>query len=161
MGNSILKDGPIEEKLARADKALMQLERRISARSIVAPLTPIVIMGYSAQDDNGVIARGMFPLAGAITKISLFIEQLADEAFLRTNAIEFYLEARQEDGTIISKKFLTKKLSIGEFTSFKVAANSRIIVSINTKASGIYYGFILEPDMPTRKKIDVDSLEGA
>jgi hypothetical protein len=155
MGNSILRDGTNEEKLARADKALMQLERRINMRSIVAPLTPIVIVGYSEKDDNGVIARGMIPLSGFITKVSLFIDRLDDEAFLRSNALEFYIEIRQADGTITSKKFLSKRLDISTLSNFKIAADSRLIVSINTKATGIYWGFIMEPETPIKRKVDV------
>lgn len=159
MGTDIIRGNTYDEKFASANQALKQLERRIAARSIIAPLTPIVIVGYCDKDDNGVIVRSIFPVSGFVTKISLFIEKLDDEEFLKKNTLEFYLESRQVDGTIISKKFMSKKLDISTFSNFNVAVDSRLIVSINTKASGIYWGLVLEPETPIKRKVDVSDTD--
>jgi len=159
MGTDIIRGKTHDEKFASANQALKQLERRIAARSIVAPLTPIVIVGYCDKDDNGVIIRSMFPVSCFVTKISLFIEKLEDEEFLKKNILEFYIESRQIDGTVISKKFMSKKLDIITLSNFKIPVDSRITVSINTKASGIYWGLVLEPEMPIKRKVDVSDIE--
>lgn len=157
MGNSILKSGTVEEKLARADKALIQLERRILARTIVAPLTPIVVMGYCEKDDNGVIARGVLPVSGFVTKVSVFIEKIDQEDFLKKNNLEFTVEINQADGTSLSKTFASKKMAVNEPSSMKMAADSRIKVLINTPVTGVYYGLVLEPEAPIRRKVEFES----
>jgi hypothetical protein len=154
MGHAIIRGNSVDEKFASADKALLQLERRIAARSIVAPLTPIVVMGYCNQADDGVIFKGMFPMSGFITKVSLFIEKLEDENFLKNNLLRICVKLYQENGTEIKREFPTKKLYIGEVVSYAIAANSRVEVLINTKAFGIYYGLVLEPETPIKKRVD-------
>lgn len=159
MGHAIIRGNNVDEKFASANKALMQLERRIAARSIVAPLTPIIISGYCKEDDGGVIARVMVPVSGFIAKVSLHIETLEDVEFLKKNSLEFYIESHQPDGMVISKRFVTKKMSVGETTSFKISSESRVTVSINTKAFGIWYSLILEPETPIKRKVDVSDMD--
>lgn len=159
MGHAIIRGNTVDEKLASANKALMQLERRIAARSIVAPLTPMIMSGYCKEDDGGIIARVMIPVSGFITKVSLYIEAIEDVEFLKKNVLEFYIESHQSDGMIINKQFKTKKTAIGEFTSFKILSESRITVSINTKASGIWYSIVLEPEVPIKRKVDVSGTD--
>ena len=154
MGHAIIRGDSVDEKFASADKALSQLERRIAARSIVAPLTPIIVMGYCNQADDGVIARGMFPISGFITKVSLFIEKLEDEELLRKGVLRLCIKTYQENGTEIKREFPSKKLSINEVVNFAVAANSRMEVLINTKAFGVWYSLVLEPETPIKKRVD-------
>lgn len=156
MGHAIIRGETYDEKFASANKALQQLERRISMRSIVAPLTPIIIMGYCKEDEDGVIARGMLPVSGFITKVSLYIGRLEDPEFIKKDVLRFYIKSCQVDGTIISKEFLSKKLSIEEFSNFKVAVDSRIAVAINVKAFDIWYGFVMEPEAPIHKIVEFE-----
>jgi len=154
MGHAIIRGNTVEEKFASADKALHQLERRIGARSIVAPLTPMIISGYCKEDDGGIIARVMIPVSGFIAKVSLYIESLEDVEFLKKNSLEFYVESQQPDGMIISKQFITKKMTIREVSNFRISSESRVTVSINTKALGIWYSLVLEPEVPIKRRID-------
>lgn len=159
MGHAIIRGNSVDEKFASADKALSQLERRINARSIVAPLTPIIVMGYCDQADDGVVAKGMFPISGYITKVSLFIEKLEDDNFFKSNTLKLCIKLYQENGTEVKREFPSKKLSIGEFVNYPIVANSRVEVLINTKAFGIWYGLVLEPEVSIKKKIDVSDTE--
>jgi hypothetical protein len=159
MGHAIIRGNTVEEKFESANKALMQLERRISARSIVAPLTPIIVMGYCKEDEDGVIVRGMFPISGTVAKVSAFIGRLEDPEFLKKNSLIFRVETRQPDGTVISKEIQTRELVVGAQSNFKVAADSRIIVSVNVKVFDVYYGLVLEPETPIKRKVDVSDIE--
>lgn len=159
MGHAIIRGNTVEEKFESANKALMQLERRIAARSIVAPLTPIIVMGYCDQPVDGVIAKGMFPVSGFITKVSLFIESLEDPEYLKKNSLKFYMQAHQADGTVISKEFSSRELSIKERSNFKIAADSRVTVSLDVKVSGIWYGFVMEPETPIKRAVDVSDTD--
>ncbi len=155
MGHAIIRGNTTEEKFESANKALMQLERRISARSIVAPLTPMIVMGYCRESEDGVIIRGMFPVSGFITKVSLFIEKLEDTEYLKNNSIRVCVELRQSNGTEVRREFPTRKLSIEEHVNFAIAANSRVTIFVNVKVYGIWYGLVMEPETPIKRKVDV------
>lgn len=159
MGHTIIKGNNVEEMFASADKALSHLERSIRARSIVAPLTPIIVMGYCKEDEDGVIVRGMFPISGTVAKVSAFVGRLEDPEFLKKNPLIFYIETRQPDGTVISKEIQTRQLLVGLQSNFKVAADSRIIVSVNTRVFDVYYGLVLEPETPIKRRVDVSDFE--
>lgn len=159
MGHAIIRGETYEEKFASADKALSQIMRRVDARKIIAPLTPIVVMGYCREDDNGVIFKGMFPVSGFITKVSLFIEKLEDDNFLKNNSLRICVKFYQENGTEVKREFPTRKLYIGEFISYAIGANSRVEVSLNVKAFGIWYGFIMEPEIPILKQVEFSDVE--
>lgn len=159
MGHAIIRGNTHEEKFESANKALMQLERRINARSIVAPLTPIIVMGYCKEDEDGVIARGMLPVSGSVTKVSLFIERLEDPEYLKNNSMKVRVELYQSNGTEIRREFPSRKLSIGEFVNFGVAADSRVSISINIKAYGIWYGLVMEPETSIKRKVDVSDTD--
>lgn len=159
MGRTIIRGETVDEKFASADKALSQLERRIEARSIVAPLTPIVVMGYCKEDDEGVIFKGVFPISGFITKVSFFIERLENEELLKKDALKFIINAYQPSGDYQIKEISSKRLSAAVQSNFKVLSDSLLTISVSTKVFGVYYGFVLEPEVPVRKKIDLDLLE--
>jgi len=159
MGHAIIRGETYEEKFASADKALSQIMRRVDARSIIAPLTPIVVIGYCKEDEDGVIVRGMFPISGFITKVSMFIERVEDSEFLKKDVLRFYIESCQSDGVKMSREFLTKKLSIEEFSNFKIAAGSRIAISVNTKVFGVWYGLVMESEIPILKQVEFSDVE--
>ena len=159
MGHAIIRGNTVEEKFESANKALMQLERRIAARSIVAPLTPMVVMGYCKESEDGVIIRGMFPVSGFISKVSLFIERLEDKEYLKNNSMRIRVELLQSNGTEVRREFPTRKLSIEERINYAIAADSRVTISINVKAYGIWYGLVMEPETPIKRKVDVSDIE--
>ena len=159
MGHTIIRGETTDEKFASVDTALRQLVRRVDARKILAPLTPIVVVGYCKEDDEGVIARMMFPITGFITKISMFIERLEDTELLKKDVLRFCIEAVQPDGTKMSREFLTKVLFIEAFCNFAVAACSRIKVSVNTKVFGVWYGLVMEPEIPLQRQVEFLDIE--
>ncbi|MDI6785128.1 MAG: hypothetical protein QMD92_00305 [bacterium] len=159
MGYTIIKGNTVDEQLASADKALSHLERRINARSIVAPLTPMIISGFCKEDEDGVILKVLLPISGYITKLSFFIDDIEDVEFLKKNFLVISIEARLADGTLVMKKFPTKQLAAEVFTSYKVEANSCITVLVNTKVRGVWYGFVVEPELSIKRKVDVSILE--
>ncbi len=159
MGHTIIRGETTDEKFASADKALVQLERRIRARSIIAPLTPIVVMGYCKEDDDGVIVRAMFPITGFVTKLSILIERLEDAEFLKKDILKFHIESFQSDGTKITREISTKKLSAEMFSNFKIVAGSTVVVLVNTKAFGIWYGLVIEPETPIKREVEFSSVE--
>ena len=73
---------------------------------------------------------------------------------MKKNNLEFKVEIQQADGVTMSKVFASKKLSINEPSSIKLAAESRIKVTVNTPVSGVYYGLVLEPETPLKRRVD-------
>ena len=159
MGHTIIRGVTTDEKFASVDTALRQIVRRVDARKILAPLTPIVVMGYCKEDEDGVIFRGMFPMSGFITKVSLFIEKLENEELLKKDVLRICVKLYQENGTEVKREFPTKKLYIEEAISYAIGANSRVEVSLSIKAFGVWYGLVMEPEIPLQRKVEFLDIE--
>lgn len=147
----------VEERLRSVELAVSQLNRRMTSRRILAPLTPVVFSDYVKKPIDGLIRGILIPVSGYITYVSAFVEKLPIRADGKPGftLIVFF---ESPDGVSGSKSFDIRMQKFDAMTSIFVKAGSRISVTTPSEIEGAWYGVIFEPETVVRfEKIDVST----
>lgn len=149
----------LEEQVKSNTLAIQQLNRRMTSRRILAPLSPVVLSGFCFKPVGGVIAGAIMPISGYITTVMAYAERLPMRADgkLGFTLIVFF---EGPDGMSGSKSFDIRQSNLAAITNIYVKAGTRICVTTPSEVENICYGIVFEPEMPSYTKIDVsDSIE--
>jgi len=152
----------MDADVSRHEDIINRLVRKVNAKMAVAHLTRFGTHGYIAQSgEDGILFRDMFPVAGKITYVYLFIGNV-DVGEKEKKVAELLIAIESKNSVTATRGIKIVEGMHEAIVNIAISAGDRLLVKCDKPLKDVWFALVIEPT-PYLKALNtvaaVDALE--